>query len=132
LARAGWKLTYSDVPSETFRQDEEEAGVSNLDYSIGMQIDKDGRISSVTWHGPAFQAGLSPGTRVVAVDGQAFSTQKLLAAVQISAMKPLLLRVSMDGNTRDVVILYRGTLQYPHLERIEGTADRLSLLLTVR
>ncbi|WP_158621261.1 M61 family peptidase [Dyella dinghuensis] len=132
LARSGWKLTYSNVPTETFRQDEEEAGANNLDYSIGLQIDKDGRVASVTWQGPAFQAGLSPGTHVVAVDGQAFSTQTLLAAVQMSATKPLRLRVSMDGNTRDVVIPYRGTLRYPHLERIAGTTDRLSLLLKAR
>jgi predicted metalloprotease with PDZ domain len=129
LARAGWKLTYSDVPTETFRQDEDEAGVSNLDYSIGLQIDQDGHIASVTWNGPAFQAGLSSGAHVVTVDGQPFSTQNLLAAVQMSATKPLLLRVKMDGNARDVAIPYRGALQYPHLERITGTTDRLSLLL---
>lgn len=132
LARAGWKLTYSDVPTETFRQDEVEAAVSNLDYSIGLQIDDDGHIASVTWNGPAFRAGLSPGVHVVDVDGQPFSTQKLLAAVQLSATKPLLLRVTMDGNSRDVVIPYRGALQYPHLQRIEGTADRLSRLLQAR
>ena len=132
LARAGWKLTYNDVSTETFRQDEEEAGASNLDYSIGLQIDTDGHIASVTWKGPAFQAGLSSGAHVVEVDGQPFSTQKLLAAVQMSATKPLLLRVTMDGKARDVVIPYRGTLQYPHLERIAGTTDRLSQLLKAR
>jgi predicted metalloprotease with PDZ domain len=132
LARSGWKLTYSDTPTETFRQDEEEAGASNLDYSIGLQIDKDGRVSSVTWNGPAFRAGLSPGARVVAVDGQAFSIQQLLTAVKMSTTKPLLLRVSMDGNAHDVAIAYRGTLQYPHLERIASTIDRLSPLLKPR
>jgi predicted metalloprotease with PDZ domain len=132
LARAGWKLTYNDVPTETFRQDEEDAGVSNLDYSIGLQIDKDGHVASVTWNGPAFRAGLSPGAHVVDVDGQPFSTQNLLAAVQMSATKPLLLRVTMDGNSRDVVIPYQGTLQYPHLERIAGSTDRLSLSLKAR
>jgi len=132
LARAGWKLTYNNVSTETFRQDEDEAGASNLDYSIGLQIEKDGHIASVTWNGPAFQAGLSAGAHVVEVDGQPFSTQKLLTAVQMTAMKPLLLRVTMEGNSRDVVIPYRGTLQYPHLERIAGTIDRLSPLLKAR
>jgi predicted metalloprotease with PDZ domain len=132
LARAGWKLTYTDVPTETFQQDEEEAGASNLDYSIGMQIDADGRIFSVTWQGPAFQAGLATGARVVTVNGQAFSTKALLAAVNSSATKPVLLHVTMDGNARDVTIPYHGTLQYPHLERIAGTPDRLSPLLKAR
>ena len=132
LARAGWKLTYNNVSTETFRQGEDEAGASNLDYSIGLQIEKDGHIASVTWNGPAFQAGLSAGAHVVEVDGQPFSTQKLLTAVQMTATKPLLLRVTMEGNSRDVVIPYRGTLQYPHLERIAGTIDRLSPLLKAR
>ena len=132
LARAGWKLTYNNVSTETFRQGEDEAGASNLDYSIGLQIEKDGRIASVTWNGPAFQAGLSAGAHVVEVDGQPFSTQKLLTAVQMTATKPLLLRVTMEGNSCDVVIPYRGTLQYPHLERIAGTIDRLSPLLKAR
>jgi predicted metalloprotease with PDZ domain len=132
LARAGWKLTYSDVTTETFRQDEQEGGVSNLDYSIGLQIDKDGHVPSVTWDGPAFRAGLSPGARVVEVNGQPFSPQQLLAAVQMSATKSLLLRVNVDGSSHDVVIPYHGTLQYPHLERIAGTIDRLSQLLKPR
>lgn len=132
LARAGWKLTYNNVSTETFRQDEDEAGASNLDYSIGLQIEKDGHIASVTWNGPAFQAGLSAGAHVVEVDGQPFSTQKLLTAVQMTATKPLLLRVTMEGSSRDVVIPYQGTLQYPHLERIAGTIDRLSPLLKAR
>ena len=129
LARSGWKLAYSDSPTPTFRQDEEEAGVSNLDYSIGFQIDKGGRISSVAWNSPAFRAGLSPGVRVASVDGQSFSTQNLLAAVRASATTPLLLRVTMGGQSRDITIPYRGALQYPHLERIPGAPDRLSPLL---
>jgi predicted metalloprotease with PDZ domain len=132
LARAGWQLVYTDTPTETFRQDEDESGVSNLDYSIGLQIDQDGHIASVTWNGPAFHAGLAPGAHVVDVDGQAFSTENLLAAVRMSANKPLLLRVSMAGSERDVLIPYRGTLQYPHLQRIAGTPDRLSPLLKAR
>jgi predicted metalloprotease with PDZ domain len=129
LARAGWRLTYSDVPTETFRQDEEEAGASDLDYSVGMQIEDDGHIASVRWNSAAFQAGLSPGARVVSVQGQPFSTQALLAAVQTSTTKPILLNVSTGGKSRSLVIPYHGTLRYPHLQRMAGTPDWLSLLL---
>lgn len=132
LARAGWKLEYSDVPTETFRQNEAEAGVTDLDDSIGLEVDPDGRVQSVQWDGPAFRTGLSPGARVTKMDGQAFSTQALLDAVQTSVTKPLSLRVDMDGALRTAVISYRGGLRYPHLERIAGTPDRLSDLLDAR
>jgi predicted metalloprotease with PDZ domain len=129
LGRAGWKLVYSDVPTETFRQSEAEAGATSLDDSIGLEVDTAGRIQSVQWDGPAFRTGLSPGTRVTRVNGQAFSTPALLAAVRASASKPLSVDIDMDGRLRTVVIDYRGGLRYPHLERIADTPDRLSELL---
>jgi predicted metalloprotease with PDZ domain len=129
LARAGWKLVYTDVPTAAFRQNEAEAGVTDLDDSIGLEIDADGRVQSVQWDGPAFRAGLSPGTRVVRVDGQAFSTRALLDAVRASVSKPLRIGIDSDGSTRTAVISYRGGLRYPHLEPIAGTPDRLSALL---
>ena len=132
LARAGWKLTYGDTPSVTFQQGEKEAGILNLDYSIGMQVDETGRIQSVQWNGPAFLAGLSPGVRVINVNGQTFSPDKLVAAVQASRETALTLRAAINGNERVVAIDYRGGQRYPHLERIEGTTDWLSALLEAR
>ncbi|MEW9570379.1 M61 family peptidase [Rhodanobacter sp. Si-c] len=132
LARAGWKLVHTDIPTETFRQSEAEAGVTDLDDSIGFEVDPDGRVQSVQWNGPAFQAGLSPGARLTRVNGQAFSTHVMLDAVRASVSTPLSIHVDMDGSTRTVVLGYRGGLRYPHLERIAGTPDRLSELLAGR
>jgi predicted metalloprotease with PDZ domain len=132
LARAGWKLTYSDVASATFRQDEQEGEASNLDESIGLQIDDDGRVASVRWNGPAFRAGLAPGVHVTRVNGQPFSTQTLLAAVAASATRPLTIAFKAGMQNKTVCIAYAGGLRYPHLQRIAGTPDRLSALLRVR
>jgi len=132
LAHAGWRLDYTDKPTATFRQNEEEAGAINLDYSIGLQIDADGRVQSVLWDSPAFRAGLSPGSKVLEVNEQSFSTRALLAAVESAASKPLSIRVDINGNKRVVKLPYRGTLRYPHLDRIAGTPDRLSALLEAR
>lgn len=43
LAHPGWQIAYGDVPRESFRQDEADAGVSNLDYSIGLQVRRPAR-----------------------------------------------------------------------------------------
>jgi predicted metalloprotease with PDZ domain len=132
LARAGWQLTYSDAPSATFRQDEQDGQVSNLDDSIGLQIDDDGRVASVRWKGPAFRAGLASGARVTQINGQPFSTPSLLAAVAASTKHPLTMAFKAGAQKRSVSIVYSSGLRYPHLERIPGTPDRLSALLSVR
>ena len=132
LARAGWKLTYSNLPSTTFRQDEREAEISNLDDSIGLQIDEGGRVASVRWNEPAFRAGLSPGARVLRINGQPFSTQAILSAVNASATRPLTIDFKAGIQKKTASIVYSGGLRYPHLERIQGTPDRLSALLRTR
>lgn len=132
LARAGWKLVYTDVPTATFIQDEREAGVSNLDDSIGLTIDETGRVASVQWNGPAFRAGLSPGARVTEVNGHSFAIATLLAAVNASTSKPMTLEFESAGRKRSASIPYVGRLRYPHLQRIAGTPDWLSPLLIAR
>jgi len=132
LARAGWKLTYRDTSTVTFREAEQEAGGINLDYSIGLQISNDGRIQSVRWDGPAFRAGLTAGVQVVQVNGQAFTPGGLIAAVRESATTPVSLHVDSRGSTRVVEIDYQEGLRYPSLERIVGAPDRLSALLDTR
>ncbi len=132
LARAGWRLVYDTTASETFRQDEAEAGVRNLDYSIGLQVRANGGVRSVVWGGPAFAAGLAPGARITAVAGRPFSGAAVEAAVRTSAGAPLALTVEAGGRTRVLAIPYRGTLRYPRLERIPDAPDRLSPLLAAR
>lgn len=132
LARAGWKLVYTDVPTETFRQDEADAGASNLDDSLGLWIDAKGEVRSVQWNGPVFRAGLSPGARVVKVNDEPFSTPVLLAAVATSASRPLRIEFEYGGREKAASIPYPGGLRYPHLERIAGTHDWLSPLLQAR
>jgi predicted metalloprotease with PDZ domain len=129
LEHAGWQLIYTSVPTNTFLQDEAEAGVINLDYSIGAELRPNGSVRSVTWNGPAFRAGLSPDIQVVAVNGQPFLRTVLLSTIADSASTPIRLTLQ-DGDTRrDVIVPYAGPLRYPHLEGIPDTLDRLTLLL---
>lgn len=132
LARAGWRLVYTDTPSETFRQDEADAGVSNLDYSIGLQVQPDGVVSSVAWEGPAFKAGLAPDARIKAVNGKPFSLAAVNAAVKLAGSTPVTLTFVNDDHSQTVPLTYRGSLRYPSLQRIPGTPDRLSRLLEPR
>lgn len=132
LARAGWSLTYDSIPSETFLQNEADAGVINLDTSLGLQIRPNGSIRSVVWDGPAFNVGLSPGQRVLAVNGQTFSPVSLLKATNTSFAHPVRLTVQAGAEDRELIIPYQGYLRYPHLLRIPNTEDRLTPLIGAR
>lgn len=131
LAQVGWRLVYSPTPTEAFKQREAEEGALNLEDSIGLEVDERGWIVSVLREGPAFQAGLSPGMRVTKVGSLSFSLMALREAVQASKTQPLIL-LAIEDRGRVAGIRYGGGLQYPHLERIPGTADRLTELLKAR
>ncbi|HEY9138000.1 MAG TPA: hypothetical protein VIM67_06980 [Terriglobus sp.] len=132
LERSGWRLSYRPVPTEAFLQAEADAGISDLSYSIGMQIRANGVIRAVLWDGPAFQAGLAPGAKLTKVNGQPFTTEFLLNAINASAHHLIHLSVQSNGETRELTLPYAGPLRYPRLERIPETRDRLTPLLTAR
>jgi predicted metalloprotease with PDZ domain len=123
---------HCSIPSETFLQDEADAGVINLGDSIGAQLHPNGSVRSVMWNGPAFSAGLSPDIHIVAVNGQPFSSAVLLSAIADSASTPIRLTLQDRETHRDVTVPYAGPLRYPHLERVPNTPDRLTSLLSPR
>ena len=132
LARAGWKLVYSDTPSAYTKAAEERNKISDFSYSLGMAIKPDGMIDGVQWEGVAFQAGLVSGTTIAAVNNRAYKPDVLKAAISAAAKDdkaPLALLVRKGQNFRTVNLDYHGGLRYPHLERIAGTVDRLDAIL---
>jgi predicted metalloprotease with PDZ domain len=128
LTRGGYKLIYTDVPTESYRQSEEESGTVDLSYSIGLSVTKTGSIKTLSWGGPAFAAGLGLNARITKVNGQNFDTQALLSAVRNASTTPLELTFEADGQTHTTPIDYHGTLRYPRLQRTPDTPDLLEVL----
>lgn len=131
----GWKLVYNDKPSPVVKAAEARFGGANLVYSLGVTLGKGGDIMDVLWDGPAFKAGLSPGMKIVAVDGKEFSSDAVKDAVTAASKdksKPVELLVKNFDQYQTLRIDYHDGLKYPHLERIEGKPDQLSDLLKAR
>ncbi len=138
LAATGWKLVYTDQPTAYEKQyesrPESPRHIFNFAWSIGLTLTKGGEINDVRWDGPAFRAGVSTGATVVAVNGQAYGTDVLKDAITAAKgnQAPIKLLLKYQGSLRTVAVDYHGGLQYPHLQRIEGTPDYLGDIIAAR
>lgn len=133
FARGGYRLVFRPEPNAYFKATEARSRGANLTYSIGLSVDSNGKITSVNWDGPAFRAGLTTISTVTAVNGEAFSPERLRAGVAATAKgEPLTLLVRTGEAFRPVTLDYTGGARYPHLERIEGKPAYLDDILSPR
>jgi len=128
IEQGGYKLVYKDKPSKSERT---LAGVSGRRgggglecwYSLGLRIGADGAIFDVRWNGPADKARLAPGQKVLAVNGQIFSSDALKQAIRDAKGNTQAIRLIVQADTwvSDAEIDYHEGERYPMLERVEGT-----------
>jgi predicted metalloprotease with PDZ domain len=134
FAAAGWKLVYTDKPSDYQKTTEAEAKSIDYSTSIGITVStKDSKISDVRWNGPAFNAGITTSTTLIAINGREFTPEKLREAVGATSKgTPIELLIKNGEIYRTYRLVYSDGLRYPHLERIAGATDRLTAILAAR
>ncbi|HWK36872.1 peptidase M61 [Sphingomonas sp.] len=130
----GYRLVYTDQPTPIAKAAERDRKMTNLTYSLGMTVANDGSVAGLVWDSPAFDAGFDVSTTIVAVDGDAYTADKLKAAITAakSGKAPIKLLVKEGSRYRDVAIDYRGGLRYPRLEKIGTGANGLDQLLSAK
>jgi predicted metalloprotease with PDZ domain len=134
VTRGGYKLVYTDTPSDYFKESETRRKVTDLTYSLGMVIGAEGRLTDVLWEGPAYKSGLTVGTQIVAVNGIAFDGDRIKRAIKDaqSASAAIELLLKNGDRYRTVRIDYHDGLRYPRLERDGGATARLDQILAPR
>jgi predicted metalloprotease with PDZ domain len=135
LRRGGYKLVFTDKPSDFEKSVDAERKHTNLFYSLGLAIDnKDGAIAAVAWNSPAFNAGLTESTQILAVNGLAYSSDVLTDAVRAAqtSKAPIELIVKNGDHFLTARIDYTGGLRYPHLEKIGTGPALLDEIFTAR
>ena len=129
LTQGGWKLVYTDTPTEYFKASTKTAKIQQQSFDIGLLIsqedDKKGTILDVIWDGPAFKAGLTPGVKLLAVNGEDYTAEELQGAITAAATGgPAITLLVKDGSVYSTyVVNYTGGLRYPRLEAIKGATD---------
>jgi len=135
LAASGWKLVYKDKPNAYEKARIKDGnGAAGFIYSLGLNLDRSGNVTEVRWDSPAFDAGVGSGMTVVAVNDIEYDKDALADAIKAAKddKAPIRLLVKEFDRYRTIDVDYHGGLRYPHLERIEGTPDYLTKILTAR
>ena len=132
IGRGGYRLVYTDIASDYYKSAEYVAKITNLRFSIGLSVDKDGVVKSVLWDSQAFKSGLAAGSQIVAVNGITFDGEHLKEAIigAQNTSKEIELIVKNQDHFRVVRIDYHNGLRYPHLERDTTQPARLDDILS--
>jgi predicted metalloprotease with PDZ domain len=131
LARSGWKLVYTSKPNEFMQASEAMRHLHFQWLTYGINLNKDDTVTDVREGSPAWLAGMAPGMRIMAVDGQTY-TGKVLSYVLKQAehtTTPTVFIVQQDGWYRTLDVSYHGGPKYPHLVRIPGTQNMLAKIM---
>lgn len=130
IEMAGYTLAYSEDENLYLKQAYAESGALNLFYSLGINLNKSGEVTSTLWDGPAFKAGIVNGASIVAVNGKEYSAARIKDAVTDAKQTGVVqLLVKSDDTYRTLDIAYKDGLRYPQLVKTaKGTAGLDELL----
>jgi predicted metalloprotease with PDZ domain len=131
IERGGWKLVYDDTPNLFEKAAERLSKSADFSYSLGFDLDKDGKFSDVIVDSPAYKAGLGPGMKLMAVNGRKWSPEILRAALKAAQGNdaPIELLVENAQFIQTYSVDYHGGEKNPHLQRVAGQPDILGDIL---
>jgi predicted metalloprotease with PDZ domain len=131
IENGGYKLVFTDQPNEITQARIAAVGVTPEWWSIGVNVSSDGHVEDVLVGSVVDKAKLGPGMQIVAVNGRQFTTQLLSDAIRDAKgnSNPIELIMVNTGVYKVLGLDYHDGLKYPHLERVDGTPDRLDDIL---
>ena len=126
ITAGGYRLSFDDKPNEITRAEESKNHGVNAWYSLGFYTGSDNVVSDVLFNSPAFQAGMGPGMKIVAVNGRGASDELLRAAINETktGAQTVEFIVENTGFFKVLKVQYAGGAKYPSLTR-EGSGVAL-------
>jgi predicted metalloprotease with PDZ domain len=128
ITNGGWRLTYTEEPSEYTKASEKTRNFVDARFSIGLALDDKGGIHDVVYGSPAWNAHVAPGSTLVAVNGRRFTPDVLRDALKAGKEKgPKMELLVLNGDFyKNYPLDYHGGERYAHLVRDETKPDLLS------
>jgi len=129
IEKGGYRLVWKDEPNPYEKGRSGGGGYLNLQFSLGINVEPSGNVVLSHWGMPAFDAGVVRGSTIVAVNGEAYSADRIRRAITAARDGgPVQLLIKRGDRYLDVAIRYSDGLRYPWLERVgerETGLDRL-------
>jgi predicted metalloprotease with PDZ domain len=132
IEQGGYRLVYTDKPTDWFKAGEKKRKMVDLSYSGGFTLaSKDGKVTGVIWDSPAFNAGLAVGAQIVGINGRTFDPDRMRDAIAAAKdqREPVHLLVESGDTVRAVDLDWHQGLRYPRLEPTGGGRGTLDALL---
>ena len=131
IERGGWRLVYNDKPNLYIEAAEKVFKFANFSYSLGFDVNVDGKLNDVIVGSPAYRAGLGAGMKLIAVNGRKWSPEILHAAVAGAqrSSQPVELLVENAQFFKTYSVTYNGGERNPHLQRVAAVPDILGQIL---
>jgi predicted metalloprotease with PDZ domain len=133
IENSGWRLVFSDTENDNRAANDAASHMSDVRFSLGFYVhdtgsDSSDEIADVIMGSPAWQAGIAPGMKLVAVNGQRWNPENLRGAIQRAkgGSAPIELLIENEDFFHTYLVDYHEGERYPHLARIDGTPDLLS------
>jgi len=136
LSSSGWRLTYAAEPAGVQKGEAALFKATDLRYSLGFLVLDEGAVVTYLIPGsPADQAGITPGSKLVAVNGRKYSKELLQDALNAGGTiepRTISLLMEKDEEFKTLELRYAGKARYPRLERDAAAADLLTTISTAR
>lgn len=131
IENGGWRLIYNDKPNAFMSALESQSKGVDLTYSLGILVNKESQLVDVIPGSPAYEAGLGPGMKLLAVNHRKWSSEILKQALRgaQASRQPIELIVQNSEFFKTYTIPYFEGEKIPHLEKIGGQPDFLSDIL---
>ncbi len=131
IANGGWKLVYTEEPSDFTKAMEKARDTVDARFSIGLALNDKGGIRDVLANSAAWNAGIAPGTTLVAVNGRKFTPDVLRDALKAGKDNgPKLELLVVNGDFyRTYTLNYHAGEKYAHLVRDESKPDLLNQII---
>jgi len=136
INEGGYKLIYTDEPTAWIKSAQKSGKNNDLTYSGGFVVGNDGKVTSVLWDSAAFNAGITVGSEIVAINGRKpdMMGDGLKDAIKAAAGQgPAPELLIHDGEIyRTVKLDWHGGLRYPRLQKVGKGPGTLDALLAPR
>ena len=127
LDASGWKLVYTDTPSDLQRTRDSLDQSGDFAYSLGLLVNRTGLIADSIFFLPGYQAGITPGMTIVAVNGRKYSADVMRDALRAAknSQQPIQLLIENSEYYKTYSVDYHDGERYPHLVRDTSKPDYL-------